>query len=116
MQVVTLLSIFLAAAATSTPAKIGFFVIDRAKNTTISGVSCSIYDIKGNILLNKTASSQSGRCDISTNFAGFYKLRLSHPNYFVYDVTYETDKIGVLPKQIDLVPRQAIICFFVIII
>ena len=71
MHLATALRIFvLFIAVVDARTRIAFSVVDATLNTTISGVSCSMFDIKGNIVLAQTTSSQSGQCEISANFTG----------------------------------------------
>ena len=87
--------------AATAQTKLEFTIGDATKNITISGAACSLYDTKRNTPLVNTFSSKSGRCYLATNEPGFYKLRVSHPNYF----EFEQPLNGAPPIQIELVPR-----------
>ena len=99
MQITELVLIILASVGAADAQT--FTVVDATKNITISGASCSLYNIKGNELVISTTSSKSGRCFVTSNFTASHKLRFSHPSYFVYETQLNTPP----PMQIGLVPR-----------
>ena len=102
MRITELLLIILASVGVAdAQTKFGFKVVDATKNITISGASCSLYNIKGNELVISTTSSKSGQCFVTSNSTASHKLRFSHPSYFVYETQLNTP----LPMQIGLVPR-----------
>ena len=107
MQITGLVFIILASVGIAdAQTTIDFKVVDATKNITISGATCSVYNIKDNELVISTTSSKSGRCFVTSTynfFTSFHKLRLSHPSYFVY----ETQLNKAPPMQIGLVPRYS---------